>query len=232
MSRLPTPGGDDNTWGDVLNDFLAVEHNTDGTLKKAADIADAKAKADSAVQSVNNKTPTSGNVTLTAADVSAISQTSADSRYVHQDGTGLPSSVVSVSSPGTNQGLIWNGSAWTNANLASTIEVVNTVATSGSAQTLPDPATAGNATLNRITLTANCTVTLPSPAVGKSLTVVTVQDATGGRMLTWATPSGSIKWPGGATPTYSPGASAIDVTTFVCADGSNWLGMPAGYAFS
>lgn len=33
MSRLPTVGGDDNTWGDVLNDFLGVEHNTDGTQK-------------------------------------------------------------------------------------------------------------------------------------------------------------------------------------------------------
>lgn len=32
-SRLPTPGADDGTWGDVLNDFLEVEHNADGTLK-------------------------------------------------------------------------------------------------------------------------------------------------------------------------------------------------------
>lgn len=33
MARLPTPGADDNVWGDVLNDFLAVSHQTDGTLK-------------------------------------------------------------------------------------------------------------------------------------------------------------------------------------------------------
>jgi hypothetical protein len=33
LSRLPTVGGDDNTWGDILNDFLNVEHNTDGTQK-------------------------------------------------------------------------------------------------------------------------------------------------------------------------------------------------------
>lgn len=49
MSRLPNPGSDDGTWGDILNNFLSVEHNADGTLKKAADIADAKTKADSAV---------------------------------------------------------------------------------------------------------------------------------------------------------------------------------------
>ncbi len=33
MTRLPTPGSDDGTWGDILNDFLTVEHNADGTQK-------------------------------------------------------------------------------------------------------------------------------------------------------------------------------------------------------
>ncbi len=33
MSRLPVPGSDANTWGDVLNDFLAQEHNADGSQK-------------------------------------------------------------------------------------------------------------------------------------------------------------------------------------------------------
>ena len=31
-ARLPTPGGDDNTWGDVLNSFLEVSLAPDGTL--------------------------------------------------------------------------------------------------------------------------------------------------------------------------------------------------------
>lgn len=68
MTRLPLPGGDDGTWGNVLNDFLSVEHNADGTLKKAADIA------------------------------AALTQTSADARYVRQDGSGMPASVVSAMS--------------------------------------------------------------------------------------------------------------------------------------
>ncbi|HUC20131.1 MAG TPA: hypothetical protein VMR98_01390, partial [Candidatus Polarisedimenticolaceae bacterium] len=33
MSRLPAPGGDDNQWGDILNDFMSVEHNADGSQK-------------------------------------------------------------------------------------------------------------------------------------------------------------------------------------------------------
>ncbi len=36
MSRLPTPGSDDNAWGDILNDFLLVSHNADGSLKSSA----------------------------------------------------------------------------------------------------------------------------------------------------------------------------------------------------
>lgn len=31
MARLPVPGQDSGAWGNVLNDFLGVEHNTDGT---------------------------------------------------------------------------------------------------------------------------------------------------------------------------------------------------------
>lgn len=33
MSRLPAVGGDNDDWGTILNDFLSVEHNADGTLK-------------------------------------------------------------------------------------------------------------------------------------------------------------------------------------------------------
>jgi hypothetical protein len=33
MPRLPVPGNDIGTWGEILNDFLKQIHNTDGTLK-------------------------------------------------------------------------------------------------------------------------------------------------------------------------------------------------------
>lgn len=35
MARLPQLGGDEGTWGEVLNDFLLETHNNDGTLKPA-----------------------------------------------------------------------------------------------------------------------------------------------------------------------------------------------------
>ena len=31
MARLPTVGGDSGNWGEILNTFLEVEHNSDGT---------------------------------------------------------------------------------------------------------------------------------------------------------------------------------------------------------
>jgi hypothetical protein len=39
MSRLPTPRGNKGTRGDILNDFLSAEHNSDGTLKALGAIA-------------------------------------------------------------------------------------------------------------------------------------------------------------------------------------------------
>lgn len=34
--RLPVPGEDEGTWGKILNDFLKVSHDTDGTIKASA----------------------------------------------------------------------------------------------------------------------------------------------------------------------------------------------------
>jgi len=39
VARLPSPGGDTGAWGGILNDFLLVSHNSDGTLKDAGLIA-------------------------------------------------------------------------------------------------------------------------------------------------------------------------------------------------
>ncbi len=33
MARLPVPGSDSGTWGDILNEFLQQSHNSDGSLK-------------------------------------------------------------------------------------------------------------------------------------------------------------------------------------------------------
>lgn len=36
MARLPVPGQDGGTWGNILNEYLRVSHNSDGTIKSSA----------------------------------------------------------------------------------------------------------------------------------------------------------------------------------------------------
>jgi len=47
MARLPQPGADDGVWGNILNDFLNVAHDADGTVK--ANAVDASALQDNSV---------------------------------------------------------------------------------------------------------------------------------------------------------------------------------------
>jgi len=54
MSRLPIPNSDDDIWGDVLNDFLLVAHNNDGTLKSTGLLA-AKADDSAVVHTIGNE---------------------------------------------------------------------------------------------------------------------------------------------------------------------------------
>ena len=63
--RLPIPGSDDNVWGSILNGFLGVAHNNDGTLQTSA-ITTA-----GGVTSINGAKPVGGNVTVVPSDVGA-----------------------------------------------------------------------------------------------------------------------------------------------------------------
>ena len=39
MARLPSPGADQGQWGAILNEYLSVEHNADGSLKASGSLA-------------------------------------------------------------------------------------------------------------------------------------------------------------------------------------------------
>lgn len=64
MARLPIPGSDEGTWGAILNNFLLVEHNSNGTLKASGSLA-AKADDTSVVHNSGAETIT-GTKTFTA----------------------------------------------------------------------------------------------------------------------------------------------------------------------
>ncbi len=61
-ARLPTPGSDDGTWGQILNDFLAQAHNTDGSIKSDA-VGSSALQDNSVTQNIlNTGTGTDGQV--------------------------------------------------------------------------------------------------------------------------------------------------------------------------
>lgn len=72
---------------------------------------------------------------------------------------------------------------------------------------------------HKLTLTANCTLSFSGQVDGESYTIVLVQDATGGRTVTW--PS-SVKWEGGSPPTLATPAASVDMVVLRF-DGSDFL---------
>jgi hypothetical protein len=87
MSRLPVPGNDDGIWGDVLNSYLQVALQDDGSLKPidqskitglpAALAGKADSLALSSVATTGSYTDLTNKPTIpaTAADVGAVAST-------------------------------------------------------------------------------------------------------------------------------------------------------------
>ena len=110
MAQLPTTGGDDGTWGDILNEFLLVSHNGDGSLSSSA---------------VSNALPTP------ISTIKLGSGTPSSSNFLRGDGTwavpnGGSSALVNdtdvtIASPSGGQVLTYNSTAtkWENESLPS-----------------------------------------------------------------------------------------------------------------
>lgn len=67
MTRLPLPGSDDGIWGNLLNDFLSVEHNANGTLKSTGSLG-AKADDSTVVHNSGNE-PIGGVKTFSSSPI-------------------------------------------------------------------------------------------------------------------------------------------------------------------
>ncbi len=73
MSRLPTPGSDNGTWGDVLNDFLSVSLDDDGSLQD--DAVGPGALADGSVTQAKIADGTLTDVQIDTANIDGTSST-------------------------------------------------------------------------------------------------------------------------------------------------------------
>ena len=81
MARLPNPGGDDSVWGTILNDYLSVSHDGDGTLK--ADAVDSNAIQDGSIGDTQVSLISQNKVNGLSAALSAKAE---DSDVVHDAG--------------------------------------------------------------------------------------------------------------------------------------------------
>lgn len=84
-----------------------------------------------------------------------------------------------------------------------------------------------NGTVQKLTLTASATITMPTASAGKSFVIILAQDATGGRTVTWST----VVWPSATAPTITSTASKKDIYSFF-ADGTSWYGTTIGQNYT
>jgi hypothetical protein len=102
---------------------------------------------------------------------------------------------------------------------------LSSVAASGAAVTLADPALAK---VQTVVLTANCTFTFPTPLIGLTFVLTLTQDGTGSRTATWPA---AVRWSGGTNPTLTTTAGRRDVFRFVSVDDTTWVGQTVGLNF-
>ena len=93
-------------------------------------------------------------------------------------------------------------------------EGVVAIGNSGTAQTL----SLASGTVQTVTMTGNCTFTMPTATAGKSFILI-VNSGAGSFTGTFT----SVKWPNNAAPTLTTTASRWDILTFV-SNGSAWYG--------
>ncbi len=68
MSRLPNPGSDSGAWGTILNDYLEVSHNADGTLK-GSQVSSAGAEMSANKGQASGYAPLNGSSKVPAANL-------------------------------------------------------------------------------------------------------------------------------------------------------------------
>jgi hypothetical protein len=123
---------------------------------------------------------------------------------------------------GTGSAVLNNTPAITNPTVTNYVETPY-AANSSTAITL----NLANGTVQIITLTGNCTITMPTAVSGKSFIMFLKQDATGGRTVTWST----VVWPNATAPTITSTASRQDIYSFF-SDGTSWFGTTVGQNYT
>ena len=132
---------------------------------------------------------------------------------VTKGGTGVGTST------GSGANVLGTSPTLNNPTVTNYVETVVAIGNSGTSQTL----SLTNGTVQTVTMTGNCTFTMPTATAGKSFILICTQDGTGSRTAVFT----SVKFPGGTAPTLTTTATTgVDILTFV-ANGTSWFGTSA-----
>lgn len=239
MARLPIPGGDVDEWGSILNSYLQISHNTDGTL-----VQEAVSQA-GAVTSVNGRAPASGDITLTADDLDDITTTAPVDGQVltYSAATGKWRNQTPATSPVTS--VVGQTGAITGTQIAADTALTGTFAqlagatftghVSPAAVTLVfGSSIAVNAALGNIfnlTLTSSSgTLANPTnPLEGQILRLRIIQGAGAPYSLAYDT---AYAFGAAGKPVLSATAGSVDIVAFeYVASKSAWCYIGAGLGF-
>jgi len=158
MSRLPIPGSDNGTWGTILNDYLSVALNSDGTVKPIT-------------QANSHNSPDTDAATTSLHHTIGASATQAAAGNHNHTLTSL--SDYNNSTPATtNQAVVWNGSAFAPASVSGInnpgvypLSAYGFVAASGNIENFNGSSTLEGIYMTRIFVPAGTVITSAAAAV-------------------------------------------------------------------
>ena len=125
--------------------------------------------------------------------------------------------ISNTSITGTGSAVLATSPTVNNPTVTNYVESVVAIGNSSTSQTL----SLTNGTVQTVTMTGNCTFTMPTATAGKSFVLI-VSTGAGSFTGTFT----SVKWPSNTAPTLTTTASRWDILTFF-ADGTNWYGTYA-----
>jgi hypothetical protein len=148
-------------------------------------------------------------MTLTNVTISSVSSTFPNSFLANSTAT-LGNATITLGGTTTSVGNL----TLTNGTYTDYTESVVAIGNSSTTQTIA----LSNGTVQTVTLTANCTFTMPTAVAGKSFLVL-IKSGAGNFTGTFT----GVKWPANTAPTITNTASRMDIIAF-SSDGTNWYG--------